>query len=240
MNLLCIDTSTKNLSLAVSNNEKILKFRNAKLSRPLDLSIIPSIKRILDDAKMPVGGLDGFAVGLGPGSFTSLRVGLSAIKGLAFAVRKSVIGISSLDILAMNVRENARICTLCDARRDLVYACFYEKKGLVLKRKSGYLLANIGDVLKQIDGETAFIGDGLKLYKDDIKRAKGITPKFIDEKYIFPQARHMVPLVLARFQKGKPDNIEKLVPLYLYPDHCQIKRKKEEGNKKREEESAKK
>lgn len=225
MNLLCVDTSTKNLSLAVSNDGKILKFRNRKLSRPLDLSIMPSIKKILDNAGMPVNGLDGFAVGLGPGSFTSLRVGLSTIKGLAFAVRKPVIGVSSLDILAMNVRENAQICTLCDARRNLVYACLYEKKGLILKRKSNYLLTNIHDVLKQVKGEVTFIGDGLKLYRDDIKRIKKITPKFTDEKYIFPQARCLVPLVFERFQNGKWDNIDKLVPLYLYPDHCQIRKK---------------
>lgn len=235
MNLLCIDTSTQNLSLAVSSNEKLLKFRNARLNRPLDLSIMPSIKRILDDAGMPMRMLDGFAVGLGPGSFTSLRVGLSTIKGLAFALHKPVIGVPSLDILAMNVRTDTQVCTLCDARRDLVYACLYEKKGLALKRKSDYLLVPISEALKQIKGEVTFIGDGLKLYKDDIKKAKEIVPKFTGEKYIFPQARCLVPLVLGQVQKGKWDNIDKLVPLYLYPDHCQIKTrtKKEVRSEKR-------
>jgi tRNA threonylcarbamoyladenosine biosynthesis protein TsaB len=225
MNLLSIDTSTKNLSLAISCDEKILKFRNVKLNRPLDLSIMPSIKRILDNAGMPMKRLDGFAVGLGPGSFTSLRVGLSTVKGLAYGTRKPVIGVSSLDILAMNVREDAQICTLCDARRDLVYACVYKKEGLSLKRKSDYFLANIGDVLKQVKGEVTFIGDGFKLYKDNIKKAKGITPKFADEKDIFPQARRLVPLVLKRLKEGKGDNIDKMIPLYLYPDHCQIRKR---------------
>lgn len=226
MNLLCIDTSTENLSLSISRDEKILKFRNAKLNRPLDLSIMPSIKKILDNAGMPMNRLDGFAVGLGPGSFTSLRVGLSTVKGLAYGTHKPVVGVPSLDILAMNARGSAQICTLRDARRNLVYACLYKKEGSSLKRKSGYFLANIQDVLKQVKGEVTFIGDGLKLYKDDIKKVKGITPKFTDEKYIFPQARHLVPLVLKQLKEGKGDNIDKMIPLYLYPDHCQIKTRK--------------
>ena len=232
MNLLCVDTSTRNLSLAVSRDEKILKFRNARLDRPLDRSVMPGIKRILDDVGMTVKQLDGFAVGLGPGSFTSLRVGLATVKGLAFAARKPVIGIPSLDVLAMNARDDGQICVLCDARRGLVYACLYEKKGMALKRKSGYLLAPIDEVLKQVKGETVFIGDGLTLYKEHIKRNKNVVPTFSDEKDMFPQARRLVPLVLARFQKGKWDPVDQLVPLYLYPDHCQIRTKRDGGSQK--------
>lgn len=226
MNLLSIDTSTKNLSLAVSKEEKILKYRNVTLNRPLSSSIMPSIQEILDKSKMPLARLDGFAVGLGPGSFTSLRVGLSTIKGLAFAVRKPVVGVPSLDVLAMNVpEENTRICTLCDAKRDLVYACLYDKKGMTLRRKSEYLLTDIQDVLRRIKGDVTFIGDGLALYKSDIDKAKGITPKFLDKGSIFPQARSLAYLARQRFVKKTFDNINQLVPLYLYPDHCQIKKR---------------
>jgi len=83
MNLLAIDTSTKNLSLAVSKNETVLKYRNGKLQRPLSSSIMPSIQRILAESQTILKELSGFVVGLGPGSFTGLRVGLSTIKGLS-------------------------------------------------------------------------------------------------------------------------------------------------------------
>lgn len=226
MNLLAIDTSTKNLSLAIARNEKILKYRNVKLRRPLSSSIMPSIKRILDETGITLTQLDGFAVGLGPGSFTSLRVGLSTIKGLAFATGKPVVGIASLDVLAMNVQEdNVQICTLCDAKRNLVYACLYEKKGLVLKQKSDYVLKNIQEVLKQVKGKTTFIGDGIKLFRKEIHKAEGFIPKFADNKLIFPQARCMIPLAYHRIQKSKWDNVDHLIPLYLYPDYCQVKNK---------------
>lgn len=227
MNLLSIDTSTKNLSLAVSKDEKILRSRNVKLRRPLSASIMPAVRNILDASGVPLARLDGFAVGLGPGSFTSLRVGLSTVKGLAFAVRKPVVGVPSLDVLAMGVRQdNVQICALCDAKRNLVYACLYEKKGPVLKKKSGYLLAGIGDVLKRLKGDVTFIGDGFKLFKGDIIQVKHVTPAFAEEKFMLPQARCLVPLALRRFRHSGGDNVDQLVPLYLYPDHCQVKSKK--------------
>jgi len=224
MNLLAIDTSTKNLSLAVAKHGKVTKFRNVKLKRPLSSSIMPSIKKILDSAGIPLAKLDGFAVGLGPGSFTSLRVGLSTIKGLAFASNKPVVGISSFDILAMNIKEDhAQICVLCDAKRNLAYACVYEKNGSVLKKKSDYILESIDNVIKKIKGEVIFIGDGIKLFRKDINKAKRIRPIFAEENLANPQARCLIPLALAKFQNGRKDDIDRLVPLYLYPEHCQVR-----------------
>jgi len=224
MNLLAIDTSTNNLSLAVTKKDKVVKFRNVKLTRPLSASIMPSIKKIIDSAGITLSRLDGFAVGLGPGSFTGLRVGLSTIKGLAFATKKPVVGISSLDVLAMNIKaDHVQICTLCDAKRNLVYACLYEKKGSLLKRKSDYVLESIDAVLKKIKGEVIFIGNGVELFRNDIQKVTNISPIFVDEKYPLPRARCLAPLALERFQKGEKDDIAQLVPLYLYPEYCQVR-----------------
>lgn len=224
MHILSLDTSTKNLSLAVSREEKILKQRNMLLRRPLSSSIIPGIQRILKNAGLTLVQLDGFAVGLGPGSFTSLRVGLSTVKGLAFATGKPVVGIASLDILAMNVAdEDSRICVLCDARRDLVYACIYEKHNGTLDRKSDYMLASIEDVLKDLRGSVVFIGDGITIYRKTIEQNKKINARFADVKHPFPQARQLAALALPRFREKVYDHIDQMVPLYLYPDHCQIR-----------------
>ena len=234
MNLLAIDTSTKNLSLAVTKKGKVVKFRNVKLTRPLSSSIMPNIKKILDSAEITLSKLDGFAVGLGPGSFTGLRVGLSTIKGLAFATNKPVVGISSLDVLAMNIKEDhAQICTLCDAKRNLVYACLYEKKGSILKRKSSYVLENIDAILKKIKGEVIFIGDGVKLFRKDIQKATSISPIFIDGELALPWARCLAPLALEKFQKGQKDDIAQLVPLYLYPAHCQVRNRIKKNHAKK-------
>jgi tRNA threonylcarbamoyladenosine biosynthesis protein TsaB len=152
-------------------------------------------------------------------------VGLSAVKGMAFAAGKPVIGASSLDLLAMNVAGDAQVCAVNDARRGLVYACLYEKKGGALKKKTDYLLTDIHSVLKQIKGGVVFVGDGLKLYKEDIKKTKGLTPVFTEEKDSFPQAGRLPSLVLQRARQNEWDPVDALVPLYLYPDHCQIRKR---------------
>jgi tRNA threonylcarbamoyladenosine biosynthesis protein TsaB len=137
-----------------------------------------------------------------------------------------VVGIPSLDILAMNAPEDhSQICVLCDAKRNLVYACLYEKRGEALKRKSEYLLTDIQDVLKRMKGEALFIGDGAELFKTEIQKAKEIKAKMLGEREMFPQARALALLALPRLRAGKHDPTGALVPLYLYPDHCQIQKR---------------
>lgn len=187
---------------------------------------MPAINTILRKAGMPFSKIDGFAVGLGPGSFTSLRVGLSTVKGLAFALKKPVVGISSMDVLAMNIARDGQICAVCDAKRNMAYACLYQQKGDVLKRKSRYLLTDIKDVLKRIKGDVTFVGDGVPLFRATIENAAGIKPRFADEKQMYPQARHLTALAMKRFEAKEYDAAETLVPLYLYPEDCQVQRSK--------------
>lgn len=233
MKLLCLETSTRNFSLAVCDGERILAHRSVFLKSVLSSSIIPGVERILEKAGLSLGELDGFAVGLGPGSFTSLRVGLATVKGLAFATGKPVVGIPSLDALAMNVpgddEKFSSICVICDARRNLVYACVYQQRRGFLRRKSPYLLTNIEGLLDIISGKVLFTGDGVRLFREEIiRKAQGgkFVPLFAPEKQWFPQAKHVASLALKRFSKRKKgDDINKLVPLYLYPHDCQVRGK---------------
>ena len=227
MNILALDTSSKHFSLAVAKDGKTLHSRSIFLKKVLSGSIMPAILGILKKAGLTLAKLDGFAVGLGPGSFTSLRVGLSTVKGLAYALKKPVVGIPSLDVLALNVKEDGQICVVCDAKRNMVYACLYQKKGNELKRKSKYLLADIKDVLKQITGEVIFVGDGVPLFRETIEKAAGIKARFADEKQMYPQAKHLATLALKRFEAKDYDVAETLVPLYLYPEDCQVQKSRE-------------
>ncbi len=225
MNILAIDTATKNLSLAVSSGGKIAAYKNQRLEKVLSNAIMPAIVGVLKKAGLALVDVDGFAAGLGPGSFTSLRVGLATIKGLALALDKPVVGIASLDILAKNVSEDGPICALMDARRQLVYGCLYENKGGVLKKRSAYLLMGIEDLMKKIKGPMTFIGDGLLLYQDrieELSQKADIIPHFISEKLWSPQAQALAALALPQFKSRRYDDVDRLVPIYLYPEDCQV------------------
>ncbi|HOW35117.1 MAG TPA: tRNA (adenosine(37)-N6)-threonylcarbamoyltransferase complex dimerization subunit type 1 TsaB [Candidatus Omnitrophota bacterium] len=230
MKILCLETSTKNFSLGLAQDGKMLKVRNLYLEKILSSSIIPAIEEILKKAKVTLKGLDGFAVGLGPGSFTSLRVGLSTVKALAFATQKPVVGIPSLDILAMNAipRPGMDICVICDAKRNLLFSCVYELKNGTLRKKTEYLLVDIKKLLGKIKKQTLFIGDGISLCREAIEHygaQRHLTVEFADTKQWFPYADQLAFLAEPRFRKKHFDNPQKLIPLYLYPDDCQVSKK---------------
>ncbi len=220
MKILAIDTSTYYLSMAVAQDKKILASRHVKLTKVLSSSIMPEIEKILKKTRTPLSSLDGFAVGLGPGSFTSLRVGLSTVKAFSLSTGKKVVGISSLDVMAMNVKEGGHVCVASDAKRNLLYACFYTKKDNQLTRESDYLLISPQQLLNQLSQETILVGDGIKLLGEGIKniRKDGISES--------PQAKNLALLALQRFEQNKFDDVRTLVPLYLYPEDCQVQNKK--------------
>ena len=181
MRLLSIDTSTKTFSVAVTDGGKVLAKKDIVLEKILSDSIIPTIDKVLAKAKIPLKKLDGFAIGLGPGSFTSLRVGVSTVKALSFAMGKPVVGVPSLDVIAQGVLKFhtvGNIVIVCDAKRSLVYAAFYAVKAGKIVRKGKYLLQPIEEVLLRISAPVLLVGDAIGLFKDEIlRRRKLFWPK---------------------------------------------------------------
>jgi tRNA threonylcarbamoyladenosine biosynthesis protein TsaB len=235
MYFLSIEPSTKIFSLALSNGGRVLRYRNMTVDKVLENSIVPAVDRLLASAGVPFKKLDAFAVGLGPGSFTSLRVGLATVKAFAMATGKPVVGIPSLDVIARGAigLPCDEICVLSDARRGMVYAAVYNHVGAgspgphkggetpPLRRKTDYLLTTVENVLNHVHGRTLFTGDGVGLYRDDIVRCR---PVFAPQKFWHPQAKYLAQIAFERLAAKDYDDIERLVPLYLYPADCQVQK----------------
>ncbi len=228
MKILTVETSSRHFSLAFSDGDCVIVEKSLVLDKILSDSIIPSVEEVLRKAKTPLTSLDGFAVGLGPGSFTSLRVGLATVKAFAFASGKPIVGIPSLDATAFGVPSTQKdICVIADARRNLVYACFYTKKNAAFKRKSEYLLCGLDEVIKKIKSDTVFVGDGVPLLKEKLEAGRKMNSKaplisFAQEKFWYPKASALACLAARRFARKQFDNPDTLIPLYLYPDDCQV------------------
>ena len=243
MKMLYLDTSNRLLSLAVTQDKKILSQIRVSLDRKHSVQLIPLIDKILKKAKLSLKQIDSFCACKGPGSFTGLRIGITCIKGLAYIFRKPVTTIPSLDILAQNVftmsnftsskmkkiekskLKQLQVCPLIDARQNKVYASIYRMGIDRIERKSGYLLLPIDKLLKRLKGKVIFLGDGVERYRQMILKNKNIQPLFAKEKFWYPQIGQAVALALERFQTGQVDDIDNLVPLYLYPRECQIKKR---------------
>ena len=124
--LLAVESATTDASVALLRGDAVLAERHAPAERPASEGLLPTLLALLDEAGVALGALDAFAVSIGPGSFTGLRVGVATIKGLAFASAQPVVPVPTLAALALRAaRPEACVAALLDARREEVYAALY-------------------------------------------------------------------------------------------------------------------
>lgn len=222
MKILGIDTTTKFLSIGLSDGPKVYEY-NVEVGRNLSSVITVTVKRIIDALGWKIRDIDYFACGIGPGSFTGVRVGVSTIKGMSWSLGKPVISIPTLDILAANVQKNDRyIIPIIDAKRDLVYISVYQNKNGSLKRIKPYMLLGNSVFLKELKNKSAVLGDALNLHKDKIlKDTKDI--EILDTEYWYPKGRNVIKLAVEKIRLKKFSNAFDVEPIYLYPKECQIR-----------------
>ncbi|MCM8800612.1 MAG: tRNA (adenosine(37)-N6)-threonylcarbamoyltransferase complex dimerization subunit type 1 TsaB [Candidatus Omnitrophica bacterium] len=223
MKILGIDTSSNFLCVGIAEDDKICEY-NLELAKQNSNILIPTIKRILEVLGWDISEIDYLACGLGPGSFTGIRVGLSTIKGMAWALNKPIIGISSLEILARNVKiDSGFIMPIIDAKRNLVYTTIYKIKNTCIRRISPYMLLDEESLLKKIKKNTILLGDGLNLYnrRKLFSSAKGII--ILDKDYWYLKGFSIILSAKDKIDKGELSNPFDIKPIYLYPKECQIK-----------------
>lgn len=185
--------------------------------------MVQKIDKVLQKSEIKLKQLDAFVIGRGPGAFTSLRVGMATIKAMAYAIQKPVLGVSSLDAIAMNIKGDCEnICVAADARRQMVYAATYNKKDAKLTRTSDYMLLPVKDLLKTIPKNCTFVGDGAALYKNEIVQRKHMINA--NEKLYTPNAKQFLTLTQERIKNKEFDDLDALEPLYLYPEDCQVQK----------------
>jgi tRNA threonylcarbamoyladenosine biosynthesis protein TsaB len=220
LKILGIDTSSEVLSIALSEDRAVIVEENHQLDRRHSSLLVPKIKEMLEGLGLSIDNVGAFVIGLGPGSFTGLRIGVSTVKGLAIAKKKPCIGVPSIDAMALNVDKGPdTIVPLIDAKRQQVYSAIYKKERNRIIRKSEYLLLSVDKLMKKIKQSSVFLGDGLALYRD---RVQDLNKKavFLDKAYWYPRASNLIRLA-GRYKKT---DLSKLRPMYLYPKDCQVKR----------------
>lgn len=165
MRVLGIETSTSIISVAVVVDSKVLGEFSLTAKQGHMKHLLPLIDQLLTGLEIGVGDLDGFAASVGPGSFTSLRVGLTTCKALAHTVKKPVVDVPTLDVLAWGLQGiPGLICPVLTARRNEVYAALYVSSDDGIKRLSSYLALNPIDLAERLRSELrakiTFTGEG--------------------------------------------------------------------------------
>ena len=230
MKLLVIDTSTTANSIAVTEDGRLLAELLVNPEAGNSASLMSSLDMVLRSAGITTGGLDAIGVSLGPGSFTGLRVGIAAAKGLSLATGIPVVGFSSLAMLAMNLpHASLPVCPLLDARKSEVYGALY-RCGAVPEATIRDMVARPADLLEKIGGETLFLGSGALRYRDLIVEKLGARAHFAPSVCHQPRASAGALLAADLLAQGKVIPAHDLVPVYLRLSEAELARKTQKSS----------
>jgi tRNA threonylcarbamoyladenosine biosynthesis protein TsaB len=225
MNILGFDTTSKHLSIAISKDDKILSSVHEDVGIRHSALLLPRIKELLKEQAKKIKDIDVIAISIGPGSFTGLRIGVAIAKALAFSCNIKVVAVPTMEVIAYNYIDRGDKLALClDAKKNMIYSCLFDVKEKELFSCSDNMLETIDELISRIGYEKVVVfGDGLKLYGDILKeKCQNIT--LIDEDNWYPQAETVVKLGYKKAMKEEFDDAEKLVPLYLHPSDCHIRK----------------
>ena len=224
MKILAVETSSLMGSVALLEEDQVLIEISRRLEKQYSTNLVPLIERLLQTVGIQLADIAGYAVGVGPGSFTGIRVGVTTVKGLALVTQKPVVGVSSLLAVAYNgMNGHYPVAPLVDAKRNLVYFAWYRsgKNGKPVQLIAPGL-GTLKEALAKVNKPTLFIGDAAQNYQKQIQRLQGKKAHFSPINDYFPRASSIGKMALERFRLGKFDDPETLVPAYLYSRYCSI------------------
>ena len=226
MSLLAIETSGPQLGVALVEEARVLASYETLAERQHVIELPEAVTKVLKTSGQSLEQLDGIALDIGPGSFTGLRIGFAFVKALLFQIRKPLVGVSSLDVLAANVPLTPhRVCPLLDAKQRKVYAALYRPDGTgQVTKQSDYHLLTLEELLPMLqEGQTVFLGDGVALYREQLAQQLGARAIFLTPDLWLPRAATLGRLGLRRFRQGRHEDPRTLTPMYLYPMDCTVR-----------------
>lgn len=227
MNLLAIDTSSKNVSISIMRHDKIIVDFNQQWKWGSS-KVVFVINALLEKNKISLHEFDAFVLGAGPGSFTGLRISFSVVKAFALSLKKPVITIGSFFSMACPLaRTHPKITVITDARRSLIYSAHFgvKQQRLVLEGKEK--LSPLSDVVNN-KKDFLFVTYDEHL-RQEVKKMNAQIHFY--SKNIYPQAKYLLIMGQEKFRQKKFTAVEKLEPLYLHPQTCQITKRNEHNTK---------
>ena len=218
MKILALETSAKSVSAAVVENGAVLasSYQNTGLTH--SRTLMPLVDGMLRAADLKLEQMELIAVAQGPGSFTGLRIGVSAAKGLAWAKELPCCGVSTLLAMAQNLRhmDGTIVCAM-DARRNQVYnAVFRAENGQLtrLTEDRAISLAELAEELKNTEGAKFVVGDGAKLCYTYLTQ-QGISCRMAPAALVMQNAVGVGLAAEELAAEGKTVSSQELVPVYL-------------------------
>ena len=210
--ILNIETSTKNCSVCVSKNGEIVAIKELNNGNYSHAEVLhPFINDVIREANITSEQLNAIAVSKGPGSYTGLRIGVSAAKGLCFALSIPLISIHTLQSLALSIStENALVVPMLDARRMEVYSAVFDSENNQIREIKAEVINEMSFLNYLAASKVYFLGDGAEKCKTSITHSNAV---FVDSKY--PSAKEMSILSYDKYKKNDIEDVAYFEPYYL-------------------------
>ena len=225
MLVLALETSTPQSSVAIGGDRGVIASAVVTWGRGHSEVTVPAIQRLLEWSEVDLAQLGGVAVGVGPGLFTGLRVGISTAKGLAQVLNLPMVGIGSLDVVAFSVRyARERICAVLDAKRGEVFWAFYRTVPGGVARETEPAVTSPERLAAEIEAsgeETLLVGSGALLHRGAFRR-DAPRVEFASAANAFPLAVWLMELSVPRFHREETSNPKDIVPHYLRRSDAEI------------------
>ena len=229
MKILALETSAKAVSAAVSEDGKILCSGYQDTGLTHSRTLMPIVEHILKNTGLTVADMDAIAVAAGPGSFTGIRIGVAAAKGLAFAADKPAVGVSTLAAMARNVAfcDGLVVCAM-DARRQQVYNALFEAKDGQLTRLTPDRAISLEELAAELENDLhpkTVVGDGARLCFAHLTEA-GISCRLAPAHLVMQNAMSVALEAEAMAAEGNLVSAQALEPVYLRPAQADRLRQK--------------
>ncbi|HEY5674500.1 MAG TPA: tRNA (adenosine(37)-N6)-threonylcarbamoyltransferase complex dimerization subunit type 1 TsaB [Malonomonas sp.] len=227
LKILAVDSSSMTGSVALCLGEQLVAESLLNVRSTHSEKLLKQIDLLLAEAGWQLADLDLLAAVTGPGSFTGLRIGIATIKGLAEVLGTPVVGVSSLEMLAMNLPLcPVPICAFLDARKNEVYTQLFNWTA------RGPVVAGAAQVippqraLEQLTGPVALVGDGVPLYREMITTALGSAALLPVMTAHQPRAAQAAWLAWRAYQQGLTITAAELLPTYVRPSDAELNQPK--------------
>jgi len=226
MKILSMDTTADTVSVALCEDKSPIVSFTGNLKKTHSNTLLPLIDAVLSYAATSCDKTDAFAVTVGPGSFTGLRIGVATVKGLAFGNNTPAIGVSSLEALAYNFcdREGALVCPSLNARRNEVYfAIFRIKDGtpIRLTEDSSAHASELENMLCAYEENVLFCGDGAGVLRKVFTK---ISVPEDNPLLLYPSAVSVAAAAFDKIQREGYTYPSELSPVYLKPSQAERER----------------
>jgi tRNA threonylcarbamoyladenosine biosynthesis protein TsaB len=224
MRVLAIDTATSCGVVGIAEDGRPVGELSLISRENHSARLLPSIDWLLSMAGWRIEEIDGFGVTLGPGSFTGLRVGLSTVKGLAWALNKPVAGFGSLEILAAGAaHDGTKLVPMLDARKGRVYGGAFQNDGTRLETVLPTADLPVADLIRSIEGPLLCLGEGARTYRAEIEKLGRGDLSFAPLELDLPKGATIARLTGEALLRGETIDIRRAEPAYLRASEAERK-----------------